>query len=55
MTNTIAESGASNLYDALAEPAPPTAEKGDTILTAAKETIDNDREEAEGSVLLGSR
>jgi hypothetical protein len=54
MTNSIAESVASNLYDALAEPAPATAEKGDTIFTAAKETIDNDREEAEGSALLGA-
>jgi hypothetical protein len=44
-----------SLYDALAEPAPPGAEGGDTILTAAKETIDRDREVAESTILLDER
>jgi hypothetical protein len=36
-----------SLYGPLAEPAPATAAAGETIYTAAKETIDRDHEDLE--------
>jgi hypothetical protein len=36
--------GAATLYALLAEEAPAIAERGETIRTAQKETLDNDRE-----------
>jgi hypothetical protein len=36
-----------SLYSQLAAPAPATAANGETINTAAKETVDRDREELE--------
>jgi hypothetical protein len=44
-----------SLYDVLAEAAPPSAQGGETTFTAAKETIDRDREEAEAMILLDAR
>ncbi|HEX5374958.1 MAG TPA: hypothetical protein VFW48_02260 [Solirubrobacterales bacterium] len=42
-----------SLYGQLAEPAPATATDGETIYTAAKETIDRDREDLEETLHPG--
>jgi hypothetical protein len=42
------------LYSALAQSVPPSTERGETRITATKETIDDDREELDG-LLLGDR
>ncbi|HKN45338.1 MAG TPA: hypothetical protein VJW23_15610 [Propionibacteriaceae bacterium] len=42
-----------NLYGQLAEPAPATAAHGETTYTAAKETIDRDREDLEETLHPG--
>ena len=54
MTDPSGSDGAT-LYDALAEPAPPGTGGGQTMFTATKETMDNDREEAETTTLIGER
>jgi hypothetical protein len=43
------------LYEPLAEPAPPGAEGGETIFTAAKETVDRDHEDPDIGILLDAR
>ncbi len=48
------EDEARTLYGVLSQPAPEQGARGETALTATKETIDNDREEpGEALMLLG--
>lgn len=42
-----------SLYEQLAEPVPATAANGETTYTAAKETIDRDREDLEETLHPG--
>jgi len=44
-----------SLYDLLGEPAPASLHRGETNYTAAKETIDNDREGAEPLIFPDDR
>lgn len=55
MTDHSTGSDDSTLYSSLAEPAPPSTEGGDTLITAAKETVDRDREDAEATILRSER
>ena len=43
------------LYGALAAAIPSSADSGETTFTAAKETIDRDREDAEAMILIDLR
>jgi hypothetical protein len=46
--------GEGTLYGVLSEPAPHGGGRGETAITATKETVDNDREEpGEALLLLG--
>ncbi len=47
MADPSTPAGAPTLYDLLAEVAPVRVQRGQTSLTATKETLDNDREEAD--------
>lgn len=49
----VSTPGAASLYTLLAEEAPERSERGETIYTATKETVDNDREAFVSGLLDG--
>jgi hypothetical protein len=49
----VSTPGAASLYTLLAEEAPESSERGETIYTATKETVDNDREAFVSGLLDG--